>query len=102
MAAPKKPWTDEGRERLRAAWFDPSLTMENLAKVVGRSGQVARAEAQRMGLPLRVTIRGANPGAVAITLHPPAPRPKPLPPGARTLPLLPSEEAALGTESLSS
>ena len=87
MGAPKSTWTDEMRATLRVAWCDPTVTMEEVGKRIGRSPTVARNEAQRLGLPHRAAIR---PGAAVVM--PPAQRPRPLPSGARTLPPLPSEE----------
>ena len=89
MPPPKTTWTDEMRERLRAAWFDTSMTMERISELIGRSPQVLRNEAGRLGLPPRSTIR---PGAFARGDKPPQARP--LPPGARTLPPLPSEKTS--------
>ena len=97
MGAAKSLWTDDMRERLRMAWFDEKLTMEEVGLAVGKSATTCRNEAQRIALPVRHTIRGLYPSAIArvAALPPRQPRPRPLQPGARTIPLLPSEASAM-------
>jgi len=80
------------RARLRVAWFDPMLTMDDVGRVVGKSATTCRNEAQRLGLPNRTTIRplGRIPQVQDEAQRPAV---RPLRPGERTLPPLPSEIA---------
>ena len=99
MGAPRSLWTDDMRDTLRKVWFDPALTMEEIGHAIGRSAQVARNEAQRLGLPSRIAILGRPNSRERLGDRAKPPPVRPLPPGARTLPLLPSEETVV-TESL--
>ena len=76
------PWTDDLVLRLRKLWTEGQPASE-IARRLRRSKNAVVAKADRIGLPGRPSpIRQAS----AQT-----PRAQPLPPGARTLPPLPSE-----------
>jgi len=82
------------RERLRAMWHDPAVSLAAIGNALGLSVTVITNEAARLSLPARETIRAADAHLFNRSKHRPLPV-RPLPEGARTLPLLPSEEAAL-------
>jgi len=95
MAPARIPWTDEQRAKLRTAWCNPSLSLRAVADAVGYNLDACINEAWRLALPRRATFRDKNPGR--FKPKPAAPPARPLLPGERTLPPLPSEVACQRT-----
>ena len=80
-------WTDEAVATLRRLWAT-NLSTAEIAKQMKTSKNAVVGKANRLGLA----------GRESPIKPPPEPRPyrpQPLPPGARTLPPLPSELAAM-------
>lgn len=85
------PWTDDQRATLRRTWLDPSLSLRAVSHAVGYSHGACTKEAARLGLPVRATIRATDAYRFRpIEREQPTPA-RPLRPGERTIPLLPSE-----------
>jgi hypothetical protein len=83
------PWTDEERTTLRRMW-ENGMGCTLLGRMLGRSKYSVRSEIETLKLGPRGGLQGlpeAPPGRVVLARA----QPKPLPPGARTLPPLPSE-----------
>ena len=95
MMGAKIRWKDAAREALRTAWLDETLTEDQVAQQVGHGVAACRNEARRMGLPDRSAFRNQS-TIMKARRGSSEPRAQPVRPGQRTLPLLPSEEAALG------
>jgi hypothetical protein len=83
---PPRPWTSEERTKLRAMWA-AGYGPVSIGRELGRSKYSIRSEVETLDLGPRGGTNGppaAPPPVVKI-------RPRPLAPGTRTLPLLPSE-----------
>jgi hypothetical protein len=83
------PWTDAERTLLRQMW-ENGVGCTNLGRMLGRSKYSVRSEIETLKLGPRGGHRGLPeppPGRVVLVRA----QPKPLPPGAHTLPPLPSE-----------
>ena len=85
------PWTDDERALLRQMWAN-GIGCTNLGRMLGRSKYSVRSEIETLKLGPRGGSQGLPeppPGRVVLARA----QPKPLAPGARTLPPLPSEMA---------
>lgn len=96
MARSKLPWSDEQRATLRRAWLDPTLSLREVSTAVGWSEDACTNQAMRDGLPIRATIRDPDLYRYRPAPVPRGPQARPLRPGERSIPLLPSELAAKG------
>ena len=94
MAPSKIYWPPEKQNQLRLLWRSPRTSLREMGEAMGCSPEACHNEAKRLGLPSRSSIRPGQfqPTQASVT------RAHPLPPGVRTLPLLPSEMAALGSQ----
>ena len=57
----EKQWDGESFERLRAMWFDPSMSIAAMGAALGVSKNAAKGAADRIGLPNRQTFLIPNP-----------------------------------------
>lgn len=85
----ERPWTVADLEMLATLWADQKNSTAEIGRRINRSKHSVVGKAHRQELPPRPSPIIRRPVAPV-----PTPRAQPLPPGARTLPPLPSEMMA--------